>query len=258
MKLGPYFRLIKFRYHLSFILVVMGALLFATQPLFTLIKPLLVVYFSFNILLYSGLYTLNDIADIESDSRHPKKKYRPLPSKNVSVPSALALAFAGILAGLAVAYGYFGFNIFLVYVSFIFINQFYTRAAKKIPYLEIICNSLTHPMRFFLGVLLVAGTAPYLLLFAIFLFAFGIACNRRIIEKKSPGWEVRKVLRYYTQATLVFFQIAAFFLMVIISVVNYPFYGALYVMIMVVYIFLVFGIHVSEYMMNGYQWVFLN
>lgn len=40
----------------------------------------------------SLIYVINDIIDIEADALHPKKKYRPLPSGNVSKKSALTSA----------------------------------------------------------------------------------------------------------------------------------------------------------------------
>ena len=46
-------------------------------------------------LLSSVVYILNDLADIEADRQHPKKRNRPLPSGKLPVP--VALAAAGLL-----------------------------------------------------------------------------------------------------------------------------------------------------------------
>lgn len=258
MKLINYVRLFKFRYHISFIIVILGALILTDQPFYILVKPLLIVYFSFNVLLYGGLYTLNDIADIESDSKHPKKKNRPLPSKSISIPSAYIFAFVSIFIGLIIAGFCFGRNIFLMYLSFILVNQIYTHIAKKIPYVEILFNSLTYPMRFFLGVLLVTSKVPHFLLLAILLFAFGFACTRRVIERRAPGWEARHVLQYYTEAKLITLQIIAFGLIAIISIINYPFYDIWYIIMIVLYLIFVCGIYFSDYFISFYKWLFLN
>ena len=258
MKLIQYVRLLKFRYHLSFICVITGALIFSDQSLFTLIKQLLILYISFNVLLYGGLYALNDIADIESDRKHPKKKYRPLPSKSISVLSALTFAFIFMIIGLAVSYFYFGRVMFLMYLLFILVNQVYTHVAKKIPYVEILVNSLTYPMRFFLGVLLVTGKVPYFLLIAVLLIAFGFACVRRIIEKRAPGWEARHVLKYYTEAKLIVIQIITLSLILVVLVIDYPFYIIWYLVIILLYLLFVFGIHFSEQFVRFYKWLFLN
>jgi len=257
MELIQYIRLFKFRYHLSFICVIVGSLILAEQPLYTIIKPLLIVYLSFNVLLYGGLYTLNDIADIEADSRHPEKKNRPLPSKKISVASAYIFAFVCMLIGLIIAYFYFGRSMFLLYASFIFVNQIYTHVAKKIPYFEILFNSLTYPMRFFLGILLVTDKIPYFLIFSIFLFAFGLACQRRVIERRAPGWEARRVLKHYTEAKLIIFQVLALAIIVAVSIVDYPLYSAWYIIMILLYLIFVFGIHFSNYFLNFYKWLWL-
>jgi 4-hydroxybenzoate polyprenyltransferase len=259
MKLIQYIRLIRFKYHITFIVVIIGALVSTSQPLYTLIKPLLIVYLSFNVLLYGGLYTLNDIVDIKSDSKHPKKKNRPLPSKSISITSAYIFAFAFIFTGLIIAYFSFGINMFLMYLSFILVNQIYTRIAKKIPYVEILFNSLTYPMRFFLGVLSVTGQIYYFLpSLMILLFAFGVACGRRVVEKKARGWQARQVLQYYNEIKLMVLQIIAFGFIIIISIIDYPFYNTWHIIVIVLYLIFVFGIYFSNYFLGFYQWIFLN
>jgi 4-hydroxybenzoate polyprenyltransferase len=237
--------------------VVLGAVVFARQPLYLLTEPLLILYFSFNVCLYGGLYILNDITDIESDRKHPQKKDRPLSSGKMSVASAYLFAFVLILFGLLIAYFYFNINIFLMYLFFIFINQIYTHTAKKIPYIEILFNSLTYPMRFFLGVLLVAAKMPYSFLLAILLLAFGVACNRRIIEKRMPGREARSVLQYYSFNKLAIIQILIFIFVVIIFVINYPLYAALYIILIIFYLISVFGIYFFPGTINFYKWLWL-
>jgi 4-hydroxybenzoate polyprenyltransferase len=90
--------------------------------------------------------------------------------------------------GLLIGRLYFGEVIFVMYLLFILVNIVYTHIAKRIPYIEIICNSFTYPMRFVLGILLVAPQVPYFLITSIFFFAIGMACVRRIVEKRAPGW----------------------------------------------------------------------
>lgn len=78
-------RLIKFRYHVTFVSVLCGALLFAPRIDRQLGVSLVLLYCCFNILLYGGIYTLNDIADRATDARHPRKGRRPVASGAVSV-----------------------------------------------------------------------------------------------------------------------------------------------------------------------------
>ncbi|OGZ84036.1 MAG: hypothetical protein A2599_00995 [Candidatus Staskawiczbacteria bacterium RIFOXYD1_FULL_39_28] len=258
MNFAHYIRLIKFRYHISFIFVILGALILADGPVYTIISPLLIVYLSFNICLYGGLYTLNDIADIESDRRHPKKKNRPLPSGKVSVQSAYFFAFTLISIGLAAAYLYFGKSIFLLYVFFILVNQIYTHIAKKMPYLEIIANSLTHPMRFLLGAMLVTTRIPFFLLLAVLFFAFAVACSRRIIEIKAPGWEARSILKHYTASKLAALQFVTLSLTIFVLILDYPAYLAWYSIDIALFLIFVFGAYLPGPVMKFYKYSFLN
>ena len=52
-------------------------------------------------LLSSAIYLLNDIADVESDRRHPRKRFRPIPAGKLPVRVALGAAVA--LAALVIA-----------------------------------------------------------------------------------------------------------------------------------------------------------
>ena len=263
MKFLAYLQLFKFRYHITFISVIIGVFAFADKPLYTLLPALGILYISFNVLLYGGLYTLNDIGDIESASRHPQKKKRPLPSKKISIASAYIFALSCIASALITSLCYFGTTIFVIYISFILINLSYTFIAKKIPYVELIVNSLTHSMRFLLGVFMVTAQrsyfpVPYFLFSAIFLTAFGFACVRRIIELRADGWETRPVLRYYTSTTLTIFQICAFILIIIISSLDSPSHYTWYGMIIALYSIFVFGIYFSHCIRNFFKWAWLN
>jgi len=50
----------------------------------------------------SAIYCLNDISDVEADRLHPKKKYRPLATGEMSVRGAYALMAALVVASLGI------------------------------------------------------------------------------------------------------------------------------------------------------------
>ena len=52
----------------------------------------------------SGFYLLNDIADVESDCRHPVKCKRPIAAGLVSIPAALGMAVVLLSSALLVAW----------------------------------------------------------------------------------------------------------------------------------------------------------
>src|SRR5262245_17767226 len=149
-----YLELIKFRYHVTFLTVVFAALIFAPHIQASLFRSLIELYISFNVLLYGGIYTLNDLRDLQSDLRHARKRNRPSPSGRVPIRNARYFAALLIAAGLISARVLFGPPIFAVYLAVFGLNVFYSFFARSVAYLDIAINTATHPLRFLLGVLL--------------------------------------------------------------------------------------------------------
>jgi len=240
-----YIRLIRFEYHVTFIGVVCGALLFTKAGTAPWYKPLLLLYASFNVLLYGGIYTMNAVADVASDRRHPLKRKRPLPSKAIPMKSAVAFSAVFITAGLLSGLVLFNGPVFHIYIAVLALNVFYTFVAKKVPYLELIINGLTHMLRFLMGVLLVGAEAPRLFLLAIFCLAFGLAGVRRSVEKDVPGWEVRKTLKFYSTRGLIVLELLAFLVISLLWVTDPSVPRVFYGVLAAVYIVLVGGAHLS-------------
>src|SRR3989344_493898 len=74
-------------------------------------------------LLWGGLYTINDITDIEKDRLHSVKKNRPLPSGKIS--KNFAKVFASVLIIASFAIGIYINNIFFaICLLAMAVNQF--------------------------------------------------------------------------------------------------------------------------------------
>jgi len=132
------------------------------------------------LLLWSGLYALNDYTDRKADALHPAKKKRPIPSGAVSPKTALAFSIALILCSIGIAIFLNGTLLFLICILAMLLNQIlYTMKPfnfKKRPVVDLISGSLVNPFfRFFAGwVLLVpAFNAPISIVLSILGFQFG-------------------------------------------------------------------------------------
>jgi decaprenyl-phosphate phosphoribosyltransferase len=189
--------LVKPRYHLSFAGVALGAVLFAHEPGLTLALRLAALYLSFNVLLYGGIYTFNDIADRAADAAHQMKRRRPIASGRLSVRRAALISVSMILAGLLSGALLFPGPIVLIYAAVLALNAAYSCGGRDLPWLDVALNSAPHPLRFLMGVLLTDRLPPLGHLIAYFCLAAGIACVRRIIELDSAG-EGRPVLCAYS------------------------------------------------------------
>lgn len=240
--LGNWLRLIRFRYHLSFVGVVLGAVLIAKGLSASLMLSLLVLYLSFNVLLYGGLYTLNDILDAESDRQHPRKRNRPVQSGAISPRAAVLFAVILTAGGLVSGYVLFTAAVFSIYVAVLALNVCYSVAARKVPWLEIVFNAAPHPLRFAMGAALAGGTAPRSLLTGIFFLAFGIAATRRLLEKDVHGWRARTVLESYSDRNLFLLRLMPFCAVFLQLALDASISKAFYVAILTVYAVVVFGV----------------
>ena len=152
-------------------------------------------------LVSGAVYLMNDLADIESDRQHPKKKFRPLPSGqlNPAVARIAAVAFSvlGIACGflLATPLGV----VLLVY----FASQIaYSFWLKHVVLLDIGIVSLGFILRIAAGVTVieVERFSPWLYLFGGFLALFMILGKRRheLTLLNSGAGKHRAVLEEYS------------------------------------------------------------
>lgn len=235
-----YIKLVKFRYHLSFVSVILGALVFAPELNFSILQSLFLVYLSFNLFMYTGIYILNDLFDYKSDLLHPQKRKRVIPAGKIGRFHASLIAFITIIAGLLISFLFFK-NLFYIYLLFLLLNLFYSSIAKKVPYLELLVNSLTHPLRLIMGIILVEGTIPLYLSIAYLFVALGFATQRRIFEMGVKGFEARKVLLNYTKSKLISLQVLSFIainLIAFIDRINYPYFYLAMILFYIIFVFL--------------------
>ena len=74
----------------------------------------------------SGLCTLNDLADRESDARHPHKRARPIASGRISVRAGWTWVLVLLTAGFTTGALLFGGPILSCYVAVVAINLAYS------------------------------------------------------------------------------------------------------------------------------------
>lgn len=206
-----YLRLMRVHHYVKNILIFLP-LIFSGQ-LFNvkLLVPSVCGFFAFS-LISSGIYTLNDIKDVESDRRHPTKCKRPIASGAVSVKSAWVLAVSLVVAAI-------GINIFICayffdsfkYKSLIFIliylalNIAYSLGFKNIPILDIAILVSGFLLRVLYGSAITDIQISQWLYLTVIAISFYLGLGKRRNELKrhsSEENETRKVLKFYNQGFL--------------------------------------------------------
>ena len=182
----------------------------------------------------SGCYVLNDLADAEADRQHPRKKFRPIASGEVS--PGQARLFAGFLyaaaLGLALVLPADGRWWFLLALGLYVVNvNVYTALFKHLVIADVMGLSIGFVLRVLGGCAAVAvEPSTWLLNVTLFISMF-LAFGKRLGERRmfarvavegedSGAHQHRRVQEGYTDVTL---QMAVV-VTAVVTLVTYAFY----------------------------------
>ncbi len=132
----------------------------------------------------SANYVMNDLLDIESDRRHPSKRYRPFAAADLSVPAGVALA-AGLIvaAGMILPWLPAGFAFWLcLYVVATAAYSFYL---KRVVVVDVLILSGLYTVRMLAGgAATLTEISPWLAGFSTLLF-LSLAMVKRFSELEN-------------------------------------------------------------------------
>jgi 4-hydroxybenzoate polyprenyltransferase len=148
----------------------------------------------------SSFYLLNDIADVDSDRRHPVKCKRPIAAGLVSVPIALAMAV--VLLGGALSVGWWkSLALGATLTAYAILQVAYNLKLKRTPILDIVAIAAGFVLRALAG--FAATQLPlsvwFLLCTAMLALFLGVEKRKaelRLLQLK--GGTVRAVLKRYS------------------------------------------------------------
>lgn len=158
-------------------------------------------------LISSSIYIFNDVLDAEADRKHPFKRKRPIASGKLPVPIAVMAVIAGVIVGLALAYG-IGFFYFIICLVYLLLSGIlYTFWLKKVPILDILTIASGYILRVYAGAVAIdAHMNVWFLLTVISLSLFLATGKRRsemtLLKASGNSGEVRQTLKRYTESLL--------------------------------------------------------
>jgi 4-hydroxybenzoate polyprenyltransferase len=152
-------------------------------------------------MIASAVYIFNDIADLEADRKHPRKKLRPIASGELPLSIAWVAGITLILISLPLAY-FLSPGFFVIVSLYLVLNLFYSTWLKHIPLIDVIILASFYILRVTSGVTLieVKRFSPWLYVVTT-LFALFIGLGKRraeIVLKRADSGESRPVLDGYT------------------------------------------------------------
>lgn len=151
--------------------------------------------------LVSGtVYIINDLVDIESDRKHPRKKNRPLPSGKL--PISLARAAAVIIPVFAIgASAFISYRLMAILLTYLGIQLLYSFRLKHVVIIDVMTITAGFVLRVAAGVVVinVQQFSPWLYVTTGFLALFLAVSKRRqeLILLGDTANEVRRIYREY-------------------------------------------------------------
>jgi len=128
--------------------------------------------------LSGAVYLINDVADRESDRKHPVKARRPIAAGVVPVSTALGTAAALVLAALT-ASTLLGWTFTLVAVAYVALQLLYSGPLKHIVIIDVLTIAVGFVLRAVAGALAVDVEISHWLLVCTILLALFIALAKR-------------------------------------------------------------------------------
>lgn len=130
-------------------------------------------------LVSSGIYAFNDIFDVESDRRHPRKRHRPLAAGRMSVTATFRLGLWLLFGGALLAW-LLSRHFALAIGGYIGLQAAYTLKLKHVALLDVMLIAAGFVLRAIAGATVLNLTiSPWLLLCTFLLALFLALCKRR-------------------------------------------------------------------------------
>ena len=148
----------------------------------------------------SFIYLINDILDQDADRQHPRKRFRPIASGDLSTQWALTLALGWVIVSLLIALSVH-WSVVATVVIYALVQLGYCFGLKRQPLLDLFCIASGFLLRAIAGVAASDGHwSPWFLL-TVGLLALFLAVEKRKAELRTAidrGVITRKVLLRYS------------------------------------------------------------
>jgi 4-hydroxybenzoate polyprenyltransferase len=186
-----------------------------------LLLTALIAFVAFS-LTASAVYVFNDYLDIEDDRLHPKKRFRPLASGEVSKSQAKFLMAGLALAGLSLM-AWVDLMAFYVLLFYVVLNLAYTLRLKHVAILDVTIIATGFVLRLFVGSFVTGVALSMWIVVMTFLLALFLALAKRrddVLIYLETGQKMRKVIDGYNLK----FLDSAMIMMASVVIVAYTLY----------------------------------
>ena len=154
----------------------------------------LTAFFIFSI-TSSIVYVMNDIKDLKSDQKHPKKCKRPLAKGDISTSTAYLILLVLIIINISLNIYYS--EIVTVIITYLIINVFYTFHLKKIPIIDVTCISFGFVLRVLAGIIATSLIISPWIISLTFFLSLVLSFGKRNAELSILELDTRESIKKY-------------------------------------------------------------
>ncbi len=146
-------------------------------------------FFAFS-LVAGGVYVLNDLRDLESDRRHPEKRFRPLASGRISPSAGIIAGGFALLGGLLMG-AFLGVEPLGLLFFYVGLNVLYSWKLKHRALMDILCIALGFVLRVLFGGVVAEVPLSRWIVIMTFLLALFLGLGKRrgdvLLEEEISG-----------------------------------------------------------------------
>lgn len=133
----------------------------------------------------SSTYIANDLLDIESDRRHPRKRLRPFAAGDLSVATGVAISAALLAGSIAIAVALLPLGFLMWLFLYLVTTLAYSLVLKRVVLVDVILLSGLYTVRMLAGASATrVNVSPWLAAFSVFLF-LSLAMVKRFSELEN-------------------------------------------------------------------------
>ena len=134
----------------------------------------------------SATYIGNDLWDLDSDRRHPRKRSRPFASARIPIVRGIAAASVLLAAALLLA-AVLSWGFLIMLLIYLVTTTAYSWTLKEYVLIDVLTLSILYTLRILAGAVVVGvTTSSWLLAFSVFIF-FSLALLKRCSELVALG-----------------------------------------------------------------------
>lgn len=153
-------------------------------------------------LVASATYLVNDLIDLQSDRLHAQKRFRPLASGRLPIPTGLILTIALGLLGFTLSIVFLPLGFVHYLVAYAVLTLGYSFALKRLLVVDVLALAVLYTLRILAGgVAIGVVVSEWLLMFSLFVF-FSLAFLKRFIELKGSDGSAQLSGRGYSAVDL--------------------------------------------------------